>query len=612
MQATETASTTYVNVVNIAAYKFVSLDNLNQRRAELRKICHRLGLRGSILLSHEGINLFVAGRRGAVDALLRFLRDDPALADLEAKESLSDRQPFNRMLVKIKHEIIAFGQDDVAPAEYTSKKLPPHQLREWLDEGKPVTLLDVRNDYEYRLGTFEGAVKLDLTHFRDFPKAVDQQLPRSMRQQPVIMFCTGGIRCEKAGPFMEQQGFENVYQLEGGILKYFEECGGDHYDGECFVFDQRVAVDSDLQETDTTQCYRCQAPLTAEDQASPKYVVHRSCPYCYLDAKESLARLVESRHDAIRRMVTPLPGSLPYLNVRPIFVPSQADGKTLIEFLTSELPFVSEEKWRERADNHMFRDGQLIGCDAVVHAGDRIEHQFPDTIEPDVNADIQILFEDDWLVVVNKPAPLPMHPCGRFNRNSLMWILNRLYAPQVLRPGHRLDANTSGVVVLTKSRAAAKRVQPQFSKEGRVEKKYLARISGEPASDEFSCDAPISATAVEAGARTTTSDGLPARTEFKVLNRAGDGTTLLEVRPHTGRTNQIRLHLWHLNLPILGDATYLANKELSNHMTLSPDEDPMCLHSHSIRFQHPETGETVKFVASPPAWARTLETTNED
>lgn len=603
MEATEIPQTTYANsVVNIAAYKFVTLDNLGQRRAGLRRICSRLGLRGTVLLSEEGINLFVAGRRGAVDALLRYVREDPALANLDAKESFSDRQPFNRMLVKIKQEIIAFGHDNIVPAKQTSKKLAPEQLQTWLDKGKLVTLLDVRNQYEYRLGTFANAVTLDLDHFRNFPQAIEQ-LPDDVRERPVVMFCTGGIRCEKAGPFLEESGFQQVYQLDGGILKYFEKCGGRHYDGECFVFDQRVALDSTLSETETTQCYRCQSPLTAAEQQSPHYVVHRSCPYCYLDAEHALQQILDSRHAALRNIVTPLPGSQPYTNVRPIFVPANAEGKTLIEFLTSEMPFVPAAKWRARAEGFMHRNEELLHSNTVVHAGDRIEHRFPDTVEPEVNADIEILFEDDLLVVVNKPAPLPMHPCGRFNRNSLMWMLNRLYAPHVLRPGHRLDANTSGVVVLTRTRAAANKVQPQFSKDGRVAKKYLARIHGSPTSGEFSCDAPISAVAIQAGARTTTPDGLAAHTDFKVLQRFPDGTTLLEVTPRTGRTNQIRLHLWHLNMPVCGDATYLANKQLDKHMTLAPHQKPMCLHSHSIRFQHPETGEPIFFTASPPDWA---------
>src|SRR5262249_5606336 len=149
----------------------------------------------------------------------------------------SAEQPFRRMLVKVKQEIIAFGVAGIEPGRTTSTKLAPQTLKQWLDEGRPVTLLDTRNDYEVRLGTFENAVTLGIDHFRSFPAAV-RELPAAMKQQPIVMFCTGGIRCEKAGPLMEREGFEQVFQLDGGILKYFEECGGEHYDGECFVFDR--------------------------------------------------------------------------------------------------------------------------------------------------------------------------------------------------------------------------------------------------------------------------------------------------------------------------------------------------------------------------------------
>jgi RluA family pseudouridine synthase len=589
-------------IVNVAAYKFVTLDGLRQRRTELRRICKRLGLRGTILLSDEGINLFVAGTRGAVDALLRFLRADPLLANLDIKESFSDHQPFNRMLVKVKTEIIAFGVNEVKPAEYTSKKLPPERLRQWLDQGKPVTLLDVRNDYEIRLGTFQNAVTLGIDNFRDFPQAA-RKLPHDTQKHPVVMFCTGGIRCEKAGPYLEQQGFADVYQLEGGILKYFERCGGEHYDGECFVFDQRVALDSTLSETATTQCYNCQSPLTEVEQQSPQYVMHRSCPYCYVDAAEAMAKRLQTRHEALRKSTTPLPGSQPYTNVRPIFVPATADGKTLIEFLGAGFCVVPVEKWRARVDGgFIFRDGQPLTATSIVSSGERLEHRFPDTVEPDVDVSIEILFEDELFVVVNKPAPLPMHPCGRFNRNSLISILNQVYYPQRLRPGHRLDANTSGVVILSRTRAVAQRVQPQFATGG-VQKKYIARVRGTSEHGEFTCNAPISATAVESGARTTTQDGLASRTDFKVLKRLADGTTLLEVTPHTGRTNQIRLHLWHLNMPIVGDQTYLPDRQLGAHTAITTDCAPMCLHSQSIRFLHPESSEQISFEAPLPDWA---------
>ena len=213
------------DIVNIAAYKFVPLDDLKELRRRLRNRCVRWGLMGTILISTEGINLFVAGSRAAIDKLLAELHGIPGLADLPLKESFSDHQPFNRMLVRIKQEIIAFGVDGIEPLTSPSPKLAARELKQWLDEGRPVTLLDTRNDYEVKLGTFRNARPIGVGHFREFPAAV-QHLPAEMKEQPVVMFCTGGIRCEKAGPFMEREGFKQVFQLDGGILKYFAECGG--------------------------------------------------------------------------------------------------------------------------------------------------------------------------------------------------------------------------------------------------------------------------------------------------------------------------------------------------------------------------------------------------
>lgn len=231
------------------------------------------------MLSPEGINFFVAGRRANVEALLIEVRSIPGLADLTPKESASAEQPYNRMLVKIKKEIIAFGVAGIDPARQPAAKLSPRTLKQWLDEGRAITLLDTRNDYEIRLGTFRGAVAAGIDHFRDFPEAV-RRLPPAVKDRPIVMFCTGGIRCEKAGPFMAREGYD-VFQLDGGILKYFEECGGAHYDGECFVFDRRVSLDPNLQETKSVMCFACQMPLTEEDQKDPHYVPDVSCGHCF-------------------------------------------------------------------------------------------------------------------------------------------------------------------------------------------------------------------------------------------------------------------------------------------------------------------------------------------
>jgi len=265
---------------NISAYAFAQLGQLKVLQAALRTRCAEAGMRGTILLSPEGINVFVAAAPGACDELLTYLRTIPGLADLSPKISQSHHQPFNRMLVKIKKEIIAFGFSGIDPGRSPAPRVSPKTLKEWLDQRRPVTLLDIRNAYEVKLGTFRGARTLDLTHFREFPMAV-ASLPGHLKDEPIVTFCTGGIRCEKAAPFLQGASFAQVFQLDGGILRYFEECGGEHFEGDCFVFDKRVALDSCLRETGAALCFVCQTPLTASEQQDPRYVMSVSCPHCH-------------------------------------------------------------------------------------------------------------------------------------------------------------------------------------------------------------------------------------------------------------------------------------------------------------------------------------------
>ncbi len=442
------------NVVNITGYHFVPLSDLASLRERLSVQCKAWQLKGSILISREGINLFVAGGRAEVEALINELRSIAGLSNFTPKVSVSDDQPFNRMLVKIKKEIIAFGIPGIEPAVRTSPKLPPRKLKRWLDEGRPVTLLDTRNDYEVKLGTFKNAVALGIDHFRDLPKAVGK-LPAGLKKQPIVTFCTGGIRCEKAAPYLEREGFEQVFQLEGGILKYFEECEGEHYAGECFVFDKRIGVDSHLAETENTQCFNCQAPLTVVDQADARYVFEKSCPYCYLTDAERMTRSIADAQLAIGRLTTPLPGSKPYENYLPLRISAKYEGYTLLDMLCAVFPQHTREHWQERfAQRRLLdRDRRPVGAENRVQAGELYLHQMPVASEPDVNVAIRILHEDDAIVVVDKPAPLPLHPSGRFNRNTLQWVLNEVYHPYKLRPLHRLDANTTGVVVFARTRA---------------------------------------------------------------------------------------------------------------------------------------------------------------
>lgn len=594
-----------MKIVNIAAYRFAPLTDLRALRARLLALCKGWELKGTILLSVEGINLFVAGKAESVEKLLAELRRLPGLADLAPKYSETEHQPFTRMLVRLKKEIIAFGVPGIDPAKRTSPKLAARELKQWLDEGRAVTLLDTRNDYEVKLGTFKNAMPIGVDHFRDFPAAV-AKLPEALKEQPIVMFCTGGIRCEKAGPFMEGQGFKKIFQLDGGILKYFEECGGAHYDGECFVFDQRVGLDPSLQETESTQCFRCQTPLSETDQKDERFVPGQSCPFCFKTPAEQMAATIAKRHEAIARVTSPMPGSVPYDNYKAVNVPEECDGQTLLDALCCVVKHLPAPYWEAECARGLVMTTKHapVVADQIVRAGERFLHKFPNVTEPDVNGRVEILHEDEALIVLNKPAPLPMHAGGRFYQNTLQQILNKVYHPQRPHPAHRLDANTTGVVLVTRTRHFAGQLQPQFAL-GQVEKLYLVRVQGQPPADAFSCDAPISAASGALGSRAVDfANGLEARTEFRVRQRNADGTALLEARPLTGRTNQIRVHLWHLGFPVCGDTAYLSDGKLGDTQTLHVAAPPLCLHAWQVKFTHPLTKQPAEFTAPPPAWAR--------
>ena len=267
------------SITNIAGYRFVDLDDREELQAVLRSVCLDLGLKGTVLLAPEGINFFVAGPQTSITAFVSHLDLDERFRAIPLKVSFTDYQPFNRMNVRLKSEIISVGLDHIRPHDFTGEEITPEAFKGMLDRGEFVHVLDTRNDYELRVGTFENAIDLDLRTFRAFPEAV-AALPETMKNEPVVMFCTGGIRCEKASAIMIEAGFTNVKQLKGGVLGYFEAVGGAHWNGDCFVFDQRVAVNPDLLETDVVVCFACREPLSVEEQASPDYVVGTSCPYC--------------------------------------------------------------------------------------------------------------------------------------------------------------------------------------------------------------------------------------------------------------------------------------------------------------------------------------------
>ncbi|HEX4327674.1 MAG TPA: sulfurtransferase [Burkholderiales bacterium] len=282
-----------MDYLNVSAYKFVELGSLDSLRAELRSRCIAAELKGTVLLSPEGINLFLAGVEARLRGVLAWLAADARFAGLPVKESWSAEQPFNRMLVKIKREIITMKKPQIRPMRDRAPHVDAATLKRWLDAGhddagRAITLLDTRNAFEVEVGTFTDAIDPQIRSFSEFPATLEKLAPE-LQGRTVVTFCTGGIRCEKAVLYMQGQGYENVYQLDGGILRYFEEVGGAHYSGNCFVFDRRVALTPALQEAGYAECFNCRAVVSPAQQKSAGYVVGVSCPACLVSPSSSTA-----------------------------------------------------------------------------------------------------------------------------------------------------------------------------------------------------------------------------------------------------------------------------------------------------------------------------------
>ena len=266
-------------VVNIAGYKFEPLDNPIDLVSTYQRKCDELLLKGSMLISKKGINFSLAGTQQAIDTIVAFLEEDKRFLNIPLKVTYSDEQPFRRMKVRLKREIISLGRKDINPRKLTGERISPQDLKNLLDNKEDVLVLDTRNEYETRVGKFKNAIDLNLDTFRDFPKAIES-LPEEYKDKQIVMYCTGGIRCEKASAVMIKAGFADVKQLEGGVLDYFKETGGAYWEGDCFVFDERVALDTKLNETEYIYCYICREPLSAEEKASSDFRINEYCPYC--------------------------------------------------------------------------------------------------------------------------------------------------------------------------------------------------------------------------------------------------------------------------------------------------------------------------------------------
>jgi len=288
------------NIIVAALYHFASLDNYQAMRAPMQAFCDEHGIKGTLLLAHEGINGTVAGEQQAIDALLDYLRSDARLKALEHKQSLAKSWPFYRMKVKLKQEIVTLGIEGIDPNVCVGTYVDPQDWNAVISDPE-VLVLDTRNNYECEIGTFNGALDPHTTSFREFPAYVEKHCDATQHKK-VAMFCTGGIRCEKASAYMLQQGFEEVFHLKGGILKYLEEVPEEEslWHGECFVFDDRVAVKHGLIEGEYELCRGCRWPLTAQDKQAEHYEEGICCERCFEQLSPQKRQSLEERQKQTR------------------------------------------------------------------------------------------------------------------------------------------------------------------------------------------------------------------------------------------------------------------------------------------------------------------------
>lgn len=320
MAASETASVTSSEhpIVVAALYKFTKLEDFAQYQAPLQRVCEEAEVYGTILLAHEGVNGTVSGSRTGIDKVLGYIRTIPGCDELEIKESHADEMPFYRMKVRLKKEIVTMGVPDIDPNQSVGTYVDPQDWNELISD-PDVIVIDTRNDYEVGIGTFKGAIDPKTTAFREFPDWFRNQ--EDLRAQidsgkKVAMFCTGGIRCEKSTAFLKKEGVEEVFHLKGGILKYLENIPKEEslWEGDCFVFDQRVSVKHGLELGDYDMCHACRNPIDADDMASEKYVPGVSCPKCYGvndEAREKRLRDRQKQIELARQRGEAHIGSLP-------------------------------------------------------------------------------------------------------------------------------------------------------------------------------------------------------------------------------------------------------------------------------------------------------------
>lgn len=286
-------------IVVAALYKFALLENFKDLQNPLKELCDAHGVKGTLLLAQEGINGTIAGSRAGIDHVISFIRSNPLLSDLEYKESHADKMPFYRMKVRLKKEIVTLGVPGISPTKKVGTYVSPEEWNQVISDPE-VLLIDTRNDYEVEMGTFKGAINPKTDIFSQFPDFVKKNFDPK-KHKKVAMFCTGGIRCEKASSYMLEQGFDEVFHLKGGILKYLEVVPSTQssWVGECFVFDERVGIKHGLEIGEYELCRACRLPISPDDKNSPQYIEGISCSHCFSTKTPAQKKRATDRHKQV-------------------------------------------------------------------------------------------------------------------------------------------------------------------------------------------------------------------------------------------------------------------------------------------------------------------------
>jgi UPF0176 protein len=589
-------------LVHTAFYKFVALANAGAVAARLRELAAEFDIKGSVIVAAEGINGVAAGTFASVQKWEQAIALEPlfngAFSDMVFKRSQCTTAPFSRMKVSHKQAIVAFGVSDAtleSSDAVAAQMLDPNAWRELIAQDD-VVVLDNRNSFEFRLGRFRNAIDPQVANFRDFAGYVEAHAAQWKAEgKRVAMYCTGGIRCERAGGWMEKIGVP-VYQLHGGILNYFQVMpdAEKDWDGECFVFDNRVAIDTKLNETDTTidTVYQADAD-SAFRIARARRLMGLPVPNAPVDAEDYSQTMQHLQPKSTQPQVKKRSPLLTRNGVNASCVALPGDvsaGASVIDFLSHRFTHVSRDTWRIRFNSGEVTDdtGHTLAADAPAKTHQKIYYFRSVEDELRIPFDETILFRDEWIVVAEKPHFLPVVPSGHYVQETLLTRLKKTLSINTLSPIHRIDRDTAGLVIFS--------IQPQ------TRDAYQRLFRERSVKKVYEAIAPFSATLslpITCRNRMVESEKFMqmeivadaagetnAETHIDLIERSGE-LARYALQPHTGQKHQLRAHMASLGVAILNDRIYPELQPFSDVVDYSA---PLQLLAKSIAFTDPMTG----------------------